>query len=427
MIMSQRNTISIFVFLLIFSCFEGKAQFSFSAELRPRTEYSHGYESLASVEQNPSLFTSQRSRLNLSFKNKRFRTKLVVQDVRLWGNQPQLVGNEDFATSIHEAWGELFFKPEFSLKVGRQELIYDDHRIFGNVGWAQQARSHDLALFRYSKDFNLHVGIAYHENSNRSNNVYDGPDAYKTMQFVWFNQKFSNFTLSVLFLNNGIPYPIEVIGGEVTKEGIRFSQTFGPRVLYKLGDLNLSGNFYVQTGKDRTGDKLSAFEFAVDGVYSVTDGFKVNLGYEMLSGTAYDEEPDKNKSFTPFYGTNHKFNGFMDYFYVGNHINNVGLNDFHFGGKYSWNKVFVQGKLLVFSSAARIDADVNNYLGTEIDLWMGYNIVKDVKLGAGYSHLFASESMEFLKGGDTNVTQNWAYVMLTFTPNFFTTKNAPDN
>jgi hypothetical protein len=49
-------------------------------------------------------------------------------------------------------------------------------------------------------------------------------------------------------------------------------------------------------------------------------------GYEYLSGNSYNKT-DKVYAFEPFYGTNHKFNGFMDYFYVGNHINSVGLHD----------------------------------------------------------------------------------------------------
>ena len=32
---------------------------------------------------------------------------------------------------------------KFAFKVGRQEINYDDARIFGNVDWAMQARSHD--------------------------------------------------------------------------------------------------------------------------------------------------------------------------------------------------------------------------------------------------------------------------------------------
>ena len=71
-----------------------------------------------------------------------------VVNVRTWRNQPQQIANQDFATSVHQAWAEMNFSPEISLKVGRQELAYDDQRIFGNAGWAQQARSHDVALYK---------------------------------------------------------------------------------------------------------------------------------------------------------------------------------------------------------------------------------------------------------------------------------------
>ena len=418
--MNKIYTVFIAAIFLAFLGNDAFAQFSISGEFRPRTEYSHGFRSLAGVDQTPSVFTSQRSRLNFNYKADKIVTKLVVQDVRTWGNQKQLVGNEDFATSIHEAWGEAFFTEQLSLKAGRQELIYDDHRIFGNVGWAQQARSHDLALLKYKGAFSLHLGIAYNENSNRADNIYDGPDAYKTMQYLWYNQKFNNLNLSFLFLNNGTPYALETdAGGNVTKERIKYSQTLGPRAVYKMGSLKLSGNFYYQMGKDRGGNDLSAFEGAIDGNYKINDNISAFAGYEILSGTDYDET-STNKSFAPLYGTNHKFNGFMDYFYVGNHANSVGLHDIHAGAKYSKGKFFVQGKVLIFSSAAKISATDDNYLGTEIDLWAGYKIADEIKLSVGYSQMLASKSMEVLKGGDSGEFQNWAYVMLSFTPKFFT-------
>lgn len=52
------------------------------------------------------MFTSQRTRLNLDYTGDKITTKLVLQDVRNWGNQKQLVGNEDYVISIHEAWAE---------------------------------------------------------------------------------------------------------------------------------------------------------------------------------------------------------------------------------------------------------------------------------------------------------------------------------
>ena len=157
------------------------AQFTLSGEFRPRTEFNHGYKSLATDNQKYSTFTTQRSRLNFMFNSPSVKTKLVLQDVRLWGNQPQLVANEDYAVSVHEAWAEVALAFDFWLKAGRQELVYDDHRIFGNVGWAQQTRSHDVALFKLEKDFKLHFGIAHHESGNITNNLYNGLDSYKNL------------------------------------------------------------------------------------------------------------------------------------------------------------------------------------------------------------------------------------------------------
>ena len=56
-----------------------------------------------------------------------------------------------------------------SVKAGRQEIIYDDHRIFGNVDWAQQGRSHDAAIVGWSgpDDLVLHAGFAFNQESER--------------------------------------------------------------------------------------------------------------------------------------------------------------------------------------------------------------------------------------------------------------------
>lgn len=144
---------AVFLTAVIIIAQTSNAQFMLSGELRPRTEFSHGYKTLAFENQDWSTISTQRSRLNFVFKNEFLRTKLVLQDVRQWGSQPQLVTNEDYATSIHEAWAEVFFAPGFSLQAGRQELNYDDQRIFGNVGWTQQGRSHDIALLKIRSRF----------------------------------------------------------------------------------------------------------------------------------------------------------------------------------------------------------------------------------------------------------------------------------
>jgi hypothetical protein len=393
-----------------------KAQVNVSGEFRPRTEYSHGYGTLANPDQKASLFTTQRTRLNLIYKSDLFSTKLVLQDVRSYGSQRQLVGNEDFATSIHEAWAELKLFENGYLKIGRQEVIYDDHRIFGSVGWAQQARSHDMAIFKYEGNFKAHLALAYHENTDRTNNLYEGPDAYKALQLIWLHKSYDNLKLSLMFLNNGIP-SIDTTGGKY-EENIYYSQTYGSRLVYKLNDLALYGNFFYQGGKDGNNNKLSAIETLLEAEYKLSSGLSFMLGWELLSGTDFDEA-ETNNSFTPFYGTNHKFNGFMDYFYVGNHTNNVGLNDIYFKAKYKKDKFFVATDIHSFSSAAKINNTLDNNLGVELDIWLGYAVSKAVDFKAGYSQMFATESMEALKGGSKDETNNWAWLMLTFKPVFF--------
>lgn len=417
----KRRIFTLMLLTFVFSAVT-LAQIKIDGEFRPRSEYSHGFGALAVPDQDGSLFTSQRTRLNINYKSDLFKTHLTVQDVRTWGNQPQLVGNQDFAASIHQAWAELKLFENAYLKAGRQEVIYDHHRIFGNVGWAQQARSHDMVIFKYEGDFKAHFAMAYHEDGNRKNNFYTGPDAYKALQLIWLQKKWDNLNMSLLFLNNGKPFVEETdSAGNMIKQSIKYSQTVGPRVTYKVGDLLLAGNFYYQGGKDATDKNLSAFEFAAEAVYSVSKAFKATIGYEILSGSAYNIGANENNSFTPFYGTNHKFNGFMDYFYVGNHMNNVGLNDIYVKGRYGKGKFWIGGHLHFFSSAAEIAAGADNYLGTELDIWGGINMSKQANFKFGYSQMFASESMELIKGGDRKETQNWAWVMLTFKPTFLDT------
>ncbi|MGC9342505.1 MAG: hypothetical protein ACP5E3_07390 [Bacteroidales bacterium] len=395
------------------------SQFEFSGEFRPRSEYSHGYGSLADTDQKASFFTNQRTRLNFKYQAERFSTSLVLQDVRLWGSQPQLVNNQDFATSVHEAWFQYELMNDFYLKAGRQELSYNDHRIFGNVGWAQQGRSHDLLLLKYESDLKVHMGLAYHENSDRTNNFYFGPDAYKAMQFLWVNMQLDQLDASFLILNNGIPVTEQTNpSGSVIEQGISYSQTLGPVLNFKEDDWGASFSAFFQGGKDGSENTLRAWYGNLEGSLNLNEDVVAFAGYEFLSGTPWDET-EVNRSFTPFYGTNHKFNGYMDYFFVGNHINNVGLGDIYLKGKWNLNDISLNGDLHFFHAAAKINPDAGSYLGTELDLSAVWNIEENIKLDWGYSQLFATESMELLKRGDRGEIQNWFWIMITIKPTFF--------
>ena len=413
--MKIRNLV---VAILTLLTVQSYAQLTISGELRPRAEYRNGYKTLTPNDVDAALFVSQRTRLNTKFISKDYTFFISVQDVRVWGDVKQLNTSDNNGLAVHEAWGKVKFSPNFAVKLGRQEIIYDDSRMFGNVGWAQQGRSHDAAIFKFgNENYKLDLGVAYNQDAEALfGNLYTVSGNYKAMQYAWYHKEWSKFKASFLFLNNGLQ--------NIDADEIRYSQTFGTHMKYKATNaLSFNANVYLQSGKDVSDNDLSAYLLGLDLGYKASAKVNLGVGFEIQSGNAYDGDASENKAFTPFYGTNHKFNGFMDYFYVGNHANSVGLVDIYAKigtklGEKSSLTAFVHN----FSAQADIAQDVEKQLGTEIDLVYSHKLNKDVTIGAGYSQMLASEGLEYLKNNSSGNGNNWAWLMVTIKPTLFSSK-----
>jgi hypothetical protein len=394
------------------------AQFTLSGELRPRAEYRNGYKTLTADNSEAALFVSQRTRINSQFVSENYTFFVSVQDVRVWGDVPQLNTSDLNGLAIHEAWGQIKFSSDFGVKLGRQEIIYDDSRIFGNVGWAQQGRSHDAAIFKFgNENYKLDLGIAYNQDKEALfENIYTISGNYKALQYAWFHKDWNKVNASFLLLNNGLQ--------NVDEEEIRYSQTLGTNLKIKASEnLTIDANAYLQTGKDVLDNDLSASLLGLDLGYKASSKLNLGLGLEIQSGNDYNGDAGENNAFTPFYGTNHKFNGFMDYFYVGNHVNSVGLVDIYAKisttlGEKSNLTAFIHN----FSSQGEISANVDKGLGTELDLVYSHKFNNDISIGAGYSQMFASEGLEVIKNNTDGNANNWAWLMVTIKPTLFSTK-----
>jgi hypothetical protein len=396
-------------------------EFEISTELRPRFEYRHGYKTLSPDDVDAATFISQRTRLNLKYGSEKLNAYIAFQNVRVWGDVATLAASDKNGITLHEAWAQLILNSKLSLKLGRQELNYDDHRIFGNVGWAQQARSHDAFVATYKPNANnrLDFGLAMNENVETLFETEYTVNDYKAFQYVWYHTDLGAVDLSFLVLNNGLSY---IDDNEEQK--VDYNQTIGSRFTFEKNKWNADASVYFQTGKIAETD-LSAFNIAANTYYKINDKFKAGLGAEYLSGTDMNTTETTLKSFNPWFGTNHKFNGLIDYFYVGNHANSVGLLDIN--ATLSYQKDLFSVKLVphLFSAAATVVDNVGNKmsngLGTELDLVLGYKWTKDVNFQAGYSQLFATETMEVLKGGNKDNSNNWAWLMITVNPSLFKT------
>ena len=125
---------NLFTFIVaLFSITAMYAQFTLNGEIRPRTEFLHGYKAPSMQNTTATILTSQRTRLGFGYVADRFDVGIQIQDVRAWGAEKQLVVDDGFHTTIHQAWAKVKFNNVLALKVGRQELVYDDSRILGNV------------------------------------------------------------------------------------------------------------------------------------------------------------------------------------------------------------------------------------------------------------------------------------------------------
>ncbi|MEP2278866.1 alginate export family protein [Maribacter sp.] len=405
------------------------AQFTLDGQFRPRTEYRNGYSNLIPDAADAGFAISTRARLNAKYETESYQFYLSLQDIMVWGENRQILPddqNDSFA--VFEAWANINLGKGWSTKLGRQVISYDDQRIFGGLDWAQQGRNHDAGLLKYKKDkFMLDVGLAFSQDFDNptgfqwAGTAYNttGFFTYKTMQYVYAKQQWDKFSGSILALNNGFQN-FDTAGAA---DGVSNLQTIGTHLGYKTGSFSANANLFLQTGERQNELKSSAYLLGLELGFKASDKVTLGIGTEVISGDKADST-DKTEAFFPLYGTNHKFNGFMDYFYVGNHANSVGLFDIHASAKFDLGK---QSSLLVkvlnFSGEQEL-ASGEKSLGTEIDLvfakkFNGYG------LAIGYSQMFAADGMYELKGITEDLaasSQNWAWVQLTIKPKFLNTK-----
>ena len=434
--MKKLSFIIVFLLINLFTSKISAQELRIDLDLRPRFEYRHGFHNLFPSGAEPAAFIQQRSRLKFGYHKDKFKAHFSFQDVSVWGDTRQILpidGNDSF--QIADAWVSFDFHEHWSTKVGRQVFSYDDQRILGGLDWAMQGRFHDAALLSYKKGKSkLDLAFSFSQNSGAGNpgnevgNVYDvtGFFSYKALEMAHYHIKATDdVKVSLLFMNTTFQ---NLVGG-LPAEGFNHSQTFGTHTKFKLGGINFALNGFLQTGERQSGANpepvsLSAYLTGLEGMGKIGKT-KLGLGFELQSGTDQGSTDDENNSFFPLYGTNHKFNGLMDYFYVGNHANSVGLLDVYA------KMVFKTGKtssLMVaghyFEAAADLldPADGSNadaYLGTEVDLVYSQKVLPFATLKIGYSHMFAGDSMEILKNqvGTASGVQNWGWAMLVVKPN----------
>lgn len=110
--------------LLVLFCMPLVAQeFNAYLELRPRFEARNGYKTLLNTNQEATEFISQRSRLQLGYKDEDLQVKFSLQNVRVWGDVPTNATEDKNGVAVFEAYGQYRVNPFISIRLGRQMII----------------------------------------------------------------------------------------------------------------------------------------------------------------------------------------------------------------------------------------------------------------------------------------------------------------
>ena len=402
------------------------AQFTLSGEIRPRVEYRDGFKRPLEKGSDAAFFVEQRTRINAQFTAEKFNVYVSFQDVRNWGATAQIYKADPSLQNLYEAWAAFKINPKHSILLGRAALDYDNARILGNLDWAAQGRSHDLLKYEFAGEHSkLHVGAAFNQDANTpeptklSSTFYGVPGNYKTMQYAWFHQDWNSAGLSALFLNNGVQSAADSI--------VRFSQTAGVYGTASFGNVALEYDAYYQFGKNPSGRTVSAYLLGANLTFWKASPMNFTVGGDLLTGDN-SSTAGTDETFNPLYGTHHKFYGFMDYFYVGNSHKNKGLVDVFVKTRIkAGERSSVLAHLHHFFSQSSIVSEssekMSSSLGTELDLVYNFNITQGVVLNGGYSAMFFTNSLEYLKDSVDPKAATWAWVMIGFKPTLFTTKS----
>ncbi|WP_162127256.1 alginate export family protein [Flavobacterium phycosphaerae] len=399
--------------------------------LKNRFEVRNGYASIPSENSAAALFVNQRTRLSLNYQhNNLFNSVVSFQDVRVWGmHDPRGLNG---TVQLFEGYVEPFLSSSFSIRIGRQRIIYDNQRLFAENEWQVNARAHDAITFKYHNNkLSVELASAF----NQANERVFGTDFTPSEPSItpanaspssWTNYK----ALGVNYIKYDLTPTITATSIVVSDgyqdtantEKIFWRFTYGGRLEYTKKNWYVTASGYIQSGRNATGKTIEAWYLQPEVKYSQPDNFMFRLGAEIFSGDK-GTIGEKDHNFVPLYGVAHRFNGFMDLFtkFPGD-LNNAGLvNPYLFIIKNITSKLEIGSyNHLFFTQRNFVDTNENQltkYMGYEHDLLLTYKPNSYFNLEGGFCFALPTETMTTIKkSGEAARVPTWFYLQCKFTP-----------
>ncbi len=288
-----------------------------------------------------------------------------------------VIGDPD-GSRVHQAYLDIKCPKHAGLvRIGKQEILFDDVRLIGNIGWRQNGQSFDAAKVSISPIKDVTFDAAY---VSRVNTIFL---THFDLNGYWFHVTYAglkNHKISLFAYLN-----------DFEDNDYRDSATYGLRAFGKVpfqdnAALRYDFTIAYQTDFAEDGDPSSFITVGSEtleehgammlNLFVATD-LKLNLpyiqmgsfgfGYQMLEGAH-----GKDKPFDTLFSTAHKWNGWADQFLAtnGGTLWN-GLEDYWVEAAVKFAGVKFKAVYHYFDTETKVDGLYNNYdgkYGQEFDL-----------------------------------------------------------
>jgi hypothetical protein len=355
---------------------------------------------------------------------------------------------QDGWADLHQAYVMLGNHKEFpvSLKLGRQELSYGDERLVGAFAWNNIGRVFDAAKVRWQNSlfaaeaFTSKLVLPDDNNFNTWNdyNVFSGLHVTtkkipKNLTELYFFAR--NEDIGVATANPGAVLPFQTAA-----PAARDIYTVGGRLksaTNELGnfDYTVEGAFQFGTWQQTTVSAEldhQAYAFMANLGYTFPDAAgKPRFALEYAFGSGDSNPTDgEHETFDNLYPTNHKFYGYMDFFSWQNLHDvramisvkpttrlSVALEGHMFWAAETADSIYNAGGIgrgggATAGNGFGRNPGYDSYLGSEIDLVVGYAVNKYMNLEAGYGHFFVGDYIKqtWSAPGFGSTGADWVYV-----------------
>jgi len=385
--------------------------------------------------------------------NEHLRVFIQLQDSRTFGAEGTTVGFanagvENSILDIHQGYFDVkkLFDLPLTVRVGRQEITWGDHRVIGNFVWSNYGRVFDGGRFLWDTD-TIHAeviattidedgyfGVDGSNNSDES--MYAAQLAFKKLvpgallELMYIHKNDQDASAGNATLAATGNSRVGDDGLPSNRPGVVIHD-IGARIDGKLPNLDAVDYTLEAHGQfgDYGGMTQQAWAFAGRAGYTCKEvAWKPRFGVEYDFASGDDDSTDgKHETFDNLYPTNHWQGnyGFIDLLSWQN------IHDFRGNIKVSpTSKMTVQvdyhyylldeeedgwylanGSLATARPAGGFTSNDDN-LAQEVDLTVSYDLYKNVKILAGYSWFGAEDWIEDNVG---DINTSWGYLQTTVT------------